>query len=85
MTEAILSVSIASFVVGIATLVIGAFTLWNARRSMELAEDCMEHLREEQARLLVFTHPRRVGRPRRARLKRINMTKHEVVDVSRDV
>src|SRR5215216_4629278 len=29
--EAVLSVSIASFVVGIATLVIGAFTLWNAK------------------------------------------------------
>jgi hypothetical protein len=73
MTEAVLSVSIASFVVGIATLVIGAFTLWN------------EGLWSWPRTAWSITHPRRVGRPRRARLKRINMTKHEVVDVSRDV
>jgi hypothetical protein len=59
MTEAVLSISIASLVVGVGTLVIAAFTLWNARRSMELAEDCMEYLREEQARLLVFLREER--------------------------
>ena len=59
MTEAVLSLGIASLIGGVATLIVGAFTLWNARKSMELAEDCMEYLREKQARLLVFLRDER--------------------------
>ena len=55
MTEALLFVSVGSLLtVGAAILTIAALTLRNARRYVELAEERMEYLREEQARLLVF-------------------------------
>src|SRR3712207_5367665 len=55
MTEALLFVSVGSLLtVGTAILIIAALTLRNARRYVELAEERMEYLREEQARLLVF-------------------------------
>src|ERR671915_1821774 len=54
MTEALLFISVGSLLtVGAAILVIAALTLQNARRYVELAEARMEHLREEQARLVV--------------------------------
>jgi hypothetical protein len=55
MTEALLFVSLGSLLtIGTAILTIAALTLRNARRYVELAEQRMEYLREEQARLLVF-------------------------------
>jgi hypothetical protein len=55
LTEALLFVSVGSLLtVGAAILTIAALTLRNARRYVELAEERMEYLREEQARLLVF-------------------------------
>jgi hypothetical protein len=55
MTEALILVSVGSLLtVGIAILTLGALTLRKAQRYVELAEERMEHLREEQARLLVF-------------------------------
>jgi hypothetical protein len=55
MTEALLFVSVCSLLtVGAATLAIAALTLRNARRYVELAEERVEHLREEHARLLAF-------------------------------
>ncbi len=55
MTEALLFVSVGALLtVGTAILTIAALTLRNARRYVELAEERMEYLREEQARLLVF-------------------------------
>ncbi len=55
MTEALLFVSVGALLtVGAAILTIAALTLRNARRYVELAEERMEYLREEQARLLVF-------------------------------
>jgi hypothetical protein len=55
LTEALLFVSVGSLLtVGTAILTIATLTLRNARRYVELAEERMEYLREEQARLLVF-------------------------------
>ena len=55
MTEALIFVSVGSLItVGTAVLILAALTLRNAKRYVELAEERMEHLREEQARLLVF-------------------------------
>lgn len=47
------------FTVGAATLVVAAYTLRTARRYVGLAEDRMEHLREEQAGLLGFLREER--------------------------
>src|SRR3712207_8160332 len=55
MTETLLFVSVGSLLtIGTAILTIAALTLRNAKRYVELAEERMEHLREQQARLLVF-------------------------------
>ena len=55
MTEALLFISVGSLLtIGTAVLTIAALTLRNARRYVELAEQRMEYLREEQARLLMF-------------------------------
>jgi hypothetical protein len=55
MTEALLFVSVGSLLtIGAATLVIATLTLRKARSYVELAEERMEHLREGQARLLMF-------------------------------
>jgi hypothetical protein len=60
MSETLVFVSVGSlFTVGVATLVIAALTLQNARRYVELAEARMEHLREELARLVVFLREER--------------------------
>ncbi len=60
MTEALLFVSVGSLLtVGAATLVIAALTLQNARKYVELAEARVEHLREEQAHLIVFLREER--------------------------
>ena len=60
MTEALLFVSVGSLLtIGAATLVIAALTLQNARKYVELAEARMEHLREEQARLVLFVREER--------------------------
>ena len=60
MSDTLLFMSIGSlFTVGVATLVIAALTLQNARRYVELAEARMEHLREELARLVVFLREER--------------------------
>ncbi len=54
MTEALFFVGIGSLLtVGATILIIAALTLRDARRTVRLAEDCMEYLREEQAHLLV--------------------------------
>ncbi len=54
MTEVLFSVGIGSLLtVGAATLVLAALTLRDARRTVRMAEDCIEYLREEQAHLLV--------------------------------
>jgi hypothetical protein len=55
MTEAMIFVSVGSLLtLGTATLVIATLALQNARKYVELAEARMEHLREEQARLVVI-------------------------------
>jgi hypothetical protein len=55
MTEALLFASVGSLLtVSAVILTIAVLTLRNARRYVELAEERMEHLREEQTRLLVF-------------------------------
>ena len=55
MTEALIFVSVGSLLtVGTATLTLAALTLRNAKRYVALAEERMEHLREQQARLLVL-------------------------------
>ena len=55
MTEALLFVSVGSrLTVGAATLVIAALILQNARKYVELAQARMDHLREEQSRLVIF-------------------------------
>ncbi len=60
MTEALLFVSVGSLLtIGTAILTIAALTLRNARRYVELAEERMEHLREEQARLLMLLRAER--------------------------
>ncbi len=60
MSDTLLFMSIGSlFTVGVATLVIAALTLQNARRYVELAEARMEQLREELARLVVFMREER--------------------------
>jgi hypothetical protein len=60
MTEALLFISVGSLLtVGAAILVIAALTLQNARKYVELAEARMEHLREEQARIVVFLREER--------------------------
>jgi hypothetical protein len=60
MSETLVFVSVGSLLtVGVATLVIAALTLQNARRYVELAEARMEHLREELARLVVFLREER--------------------------
>jgi hypothetical protein len=59
MTEAWLFVGVGSLLlIGIATLGIATFTLRDARRYVELAEERLEHLREGQAHLLVFLEER---------------------------
>jgi hypothetical protein len=60
MSETLVFMSVGSlFTVGVATLVIAALTLQNARKYVELAEARMEHLREELARLVVFLREER--------------------------
>ncbi len=60
MTEALLFVSVGSLLtLGAAILVIAALTLQNARKYIELAEARMEHLREEQTRIVVFLREER--------------------------
>ncbi len=55
MAEALLFIGLSSLLtVGVATLVMAALTLRSARKSVELAQNRMEYLREEQARLLAF-------------------------------
>jgi hypothetical protein len=55
MTEALLLLSAGSLLtICIATLIIATLALRHARRYVELAEERMEHLREEQARLLML-------------------------------
>src|SRR3712207_8750310 len=55
MTEALLLLSVGSLlVICLATLTIATLALWHAQRYVELAEERMEHLREEQARLLML-------------------------------
>jgi hypothetical protein len=55
MTEALLLLSIGSLLtVCVATLTIAILALRHARRYVELAEERMEYLREEQARLLIL-------------------------------
>ena len=55
MTEALLFVGIGSLLVcGVTTLAIATLTLRQARRYVELAEERLEYLREEQARLVVL-------------------------------
>ncbi len=55
MTEALLLLSAGSLLtICIATLFIATLALRHARRYVELAEERMEHLREEQARLLML-------------------------------
>jgi hypothetical protein len=51
-------ISLGSLVVGVVTLVVAALAFRNSRRSAQLAEDRMEYLREEQARL-EFLHEER--------------------------
>lgn len=56
MTEALLLVITGSLLaIGVVTLVISALILRDARRSVELAEECMRYVREERSRLRVFT------------------------------
>jgi hypothetical protein len=60
MAEALLFVSTGSLlVIGAATLGIAIITLRDARKYVELAENRMEYLREEQARLLLLLHEER--------------------------
>jgi hypothetical protein len=55
MTEALVLVGIGSLLVcGVTTLAIATLTLRQARRYVELAEERLEYLREEQARLVVL-------------------------------
>jgi hypothetical protein len=55
MTEALLLVGIGSLLVfGVATLTVATLALRQARRYVELAEERLEYLREEQARLVVL-------------------------------
>lgn len=57
MTEALLFVSISSLLaIGAATLCVAILTLRQARRYVELAEDRLEHLQEEHARLAALVH-----------------------------
>lgn len=58
MAEALPFISISTLVVGVVTLVIAALIFRHSRRSAELAEDRMEYLREEQARLVFFHEER---------------------------
>jgi hypothetical protein len=59
-TETLLFVSVGSLLtVGVAILIIAALTLQNARRYVELAEARIKHLREEQARIVVFLREER--------------------------
>lgn len=63
MTEAslivgILIVAISTFLVGVASLIVGILSLRSARRSLGLAENRIEYLREEQDRL-AFLHEER--------------------------
>ena len=74
MAEALPFVSISALLVGAATQVIAALAFRHARRSAELAEDRIEYLREEQARL-EFLHEER--RSLAEELKRVS--KAEVV------
>ncbi len=60
MTEALLLLSAGSLLtICIATLIIATLALRHARRYVELAEERMEHLREEQARLLMLLREER--------------------------
>jgi hypothetical protein len=60
MTEALLLLSAGSLLtICIATLIIATLALRHARRYVELAEERMEHLREEQARLLTLLREER--------------------------
>ena len=58
MIETSYLIGLGSLVVGVVTLVVAALAVRNSRRSAELAEDRMEYLREEQARL-EFLHEER--------------------------
>ena len=60
MTEALLLLSAGSLLtICVATLIIATLALRQARRYVELAEERMEHLREEQARLLMLLREER--------------------------
>ena len=60
MTEALLLLSAGSLLtICVATLIIATLALRHARRYVELAEERMEHLREEQARLLTLLREER--------------------------
>jgi hypothetical protein len=60
MTEALLLLSAGSLLtICVATLIIATLALRHARRYVELAEERMEYLREEQARLLVLLREER--------------------------
>src|SRR3712207_3180208 len=61
MTEALLLLSAGSLLtICIATLIIATLALRHAQRYVELAEERTEHLREEQARLLMLLHEERL-------------------------
>ena len=57
----ILVVAIGTLLVGVATLVVGILTLPNARRSLGLAKDRMQYLREEQDRLAFLREERQAS------------------------
>ncbi|PLS87139.1 MAG: hypothetical protein CYG60_03540, partial [Actinobacteria bacterium] len=75
MTEALLFVNIGALLIfGTSILAIAALTLRNARRYVQLAEDRMEYLRKEQARLLAFLLEERQSakeEPKREREQRL--------------
>jgi hypothetical protein len=81
MADTLLFMSVGSlFTVGVATLVIAALTLQNARKYVELAEARMEHLREELARLVVFLREERQSMKeelRQERERNLEAQRHE--------
>jgi hypothetical protein len=91
MTDALLFVSVGSLLtVGVATLLIAALTLRKARSYVELAEERLEHLREGQARLLMFLLEERqslkqeLEREREHRLEFQQESEERVLRTSRD-
>ncbi len=59
MVDALVFATIGTLVVSVVSLVIAVLILRNVRRSAELAEDRVEYLREEQARLAFVREERR--------------------------